>query len=105
MPGGPGPGSILIVVDADLDAEKRATTANQLLAGRDRLRELASAHGLSELRLASDGTLFVHVDRDPGYRPVLRFVEEATKSLGAEPNVVVDDAPAAKAKLPTASRL
>jgi hypothetical protein len=85
--------------------EYARASADQLRAARTTLRTLAGRHGLSGLRLAADGTLFVHVDDDPGYRPLLTFVDEATKSLGAEPNVVSDQTPAAAAKLPSAAVL
>ena len=65
----------------------------------------ASKHGLSDLRLAPDGTLFVHVDHVPGYGPILRFVADATKLLKAESNVVTGDTAAARVKLPTSSSL
>ncbi len=58
--------------------------------------QLAERHGLAELRLTDEGMLVVHVVDDPTYRPVIRFVRDATHLLGAEPQVVTDDAPAAK---------
>jgi hypothetical protein len=76
------------------DVEPRASGA-QLRRARRRLQRLADELGLSNLRLAQDGTLVVHVDDDPSYRPVLKFVTEATLILGAEPHVVTDDAPIA----------
>lgn len=82
--------------------EQARATADQLRAAAATLRVLAARHGLSGPRLADDGTLFVHIDQDPGYRPLLAFVDEATKALGAEPNVVTDQTPAAAAKLPDA---
>lgn len=85
-------------------AQARAS-ADQLRAAATTLRTLAARHGLSGLRLAEDGTLFVHIDSEPGYRPLLTFLDEATKALGAEPNVVTDQTPAATAKLPGATPL
>lgn len=82
----------------------RATT-DQLLGSQAGLRKLAAREGLSNLRLAPDGTVFVHVDRDPGYGPVLRFVEAATELLGAEPNVVTDETESARVKLPSSAAL
>lgn len=84
--------------------EARAS-AEQLRASGAILRDLASRHGLSNLRLALDGTLFVHVDDDPGYRRLLDFVADATAAVGAEPNVVTDEAPVATTKLPAATAL
>ena len=69
------------------------------------LRDLAGRYDLSDLRLADDGTLFVHVDDDPGYRQLLEFVAEATRAVGAEPNVATDETPAAAVKLPAAVAL
>jgi hypothetical protein len=80
-------------------------SADQVIGSQVILRELAAREGLSNLRLAVDGTVFVHIDHDPGYGPVLRFVEAATRVLGAEPNVVTDETPAARAKLPTSAAL
>lgn len=76
------------------DLEPRAT-AQQIRAAKARLSKLARSLELSDLRLTPQGTLVVHVERDPSYRPVLKFVTEATRILGAEPHVVTDDAPAA----------
>jgi hypothetical protein len=87
-----------------VDSDVRATAA-QLAAASSSLRTLADAEGLSDLRLSPDGTLFAHVDNDPTYRSVLRFVAAATQLLGVEPNVVVDHTPAALAKLPASSPL
>ncbi len=88
-----------------MNVETPRASADQVLRSRVLLRELAARQGLSDLRLAPDGTVFVHVDNDPGYGPVLRFVEAATKALGAEPNVVTDETAAARAKLPTSTAL
>lgn len=77
------------------DVDPRATAA-QVGRARLGLLELARRHGLAELRVTSGGALVVHVVDDPGYRPVIRFVVEATSLLGAEPDVIVDDAPAAR---------
>jgi hypothetical protein len=76
------------------DVEPRAP-ANQVRRARDQLRRTADELGLSNLRLAKDGTLVVHVDDDPSYRQVLKFVTEASRILGAELHVVTDDAPIA----------
>ncbi|HLI53812.1 MAG TPA: hypothetical protein VKU88_05770 [Acidimicrobiales bacterium] len=72
-------------------------TADQLRTARQQLREMAARLELSNLRVADDGTLLVHVDVDgnPGYRPVIKFVNQATDLLGAVPRVVVDSAPGA----------
>lgn len=70
-------------------------TADQLRKAHQQLTEMAGRLALSDLRVADDGTVLVHVDRDPGYRPVIRFVNEATRLLGAVPRVVVDSAPGA----------
>lgn len=60
-----------------------------------KLRELAARLGLSDLRVAEDGTILLHVDHDRTHRPVIRFLNEATRLIGAEPYLVTDDAPAA----------
>lgn len=85
--------------------EQPRASADQLRAARTALRTMATRYGLSGLRLVEDGTLFVHIDSDPGYGPLLAFVDEATKMIGAEPNVVSDETPAAVAKLPAAAVL
>lgn len=77
---------------ADLEP---VATADQLRKARQPLTNVAARVGLSELRLADDGTLLVHVTSDRGYRPVIDFVNEASKLLGAVPRVVVDSAPGA----------
>lgn len=86
-----------------MNVETPRAGVEQVLGSQAALRELAAREGLSDLRLAPDGTVFVHVDHDPGYGPVLRFVEAATEVLGAEPNVVADETAAATAKLPTSA--
>src|SRR5699024_9309016 len=101
---GDGPASTTLGAMARGTRGARAS-AEQLHACRAVLRDLAGRHGLSNLRLAADGTLFVHVDDDPGYRRLLDFVADATAGIGAEPNVVTDETPAAATKLPTASAL
>lgn len=70
-------------------------TADQLRKARRQLTDLAGRQELSDLRVAKDGTLLLHVDRDLGYRPVIKFVTQATRLLGAVPRVVVDSAPGA----------
>jgi hypothetical protein len=70
-------------------------TADQVRKARSQLNQLATDLELSDLRVTSDGTLLLHVDRDPGYRPVIKFVAAAAQLLGAVPRVVTDDAPAA----------
>jgi glucose/arabinose dehydrogenase len=84
---------------------KARASADQLRAAATTLRTLADRHGLSRLCLTADGTLFVHVDSESGYRPILAFVDVATQVLGAEPNVVSDQASVAATKLPDAERL
>jgi hypothetical protein len=79
-------------IDADLGP--RATAA-QLKSARPQLKQLASRHGLSSLRLADEGTLVVHVEFDPTYRSVLKFIAQATHLLQAEPHVITDDSPIA----------
>jgi ABC-type sugar transport system substrate-binding protein len=74
--------------------ERRATRA-EVLAARKALRELAKAQGLSEPRVDAVGTVIVHSD-DPGYGPVMRYADAATKALGVWVNVVTDDATAAQ---------
>lgn len=88
-----------------VSTEQARASVDQLRAAATTLHALAARHGLSGLRLSDDGTLFVHIDSEPGYRPLLAFVDEATKTLGAEPNVVTDQTPAAEAKLPGAAPL
>lgn len=70
-------------------------TADQIRKARRKLTEMAGRLDLSDLRVADDGTVLVHVERDLGYRPVIAFVNEATRLLGAVPRVVVDSAPGA----------
>lgn len=87
------------MVSADVDLVPRAS-AGQIRGARVKLLELARHHGLSDVRLASGAapaTLVVHVDEDPTYKPVLRFLADATDVLGAEPHTVTDDTPAARA--------
>jgi hypothetical protein len=62
-----------------MNVETPRASAVQVLGSRAALRELAARQGLSDLRLAPDATVFVHVDHDPSYGLVLRFVEAATK--------------------------
>lgn len=70
-------------------------TADQIRKARQQFLDLAVRLDLSDLRVADDGTLLVHVDRQNGYRPVINFVNEAAQLLGAVPRVVVDSAPGA----------
>lgn len=67
-------------------------TAAQVRKAAAKLRETATRLGLSELRVADDGTIVLHVDNDATHRPVIRFLNDATTLLGAEPYVVTDDA-------------
>lgn len=94
-----------ILADMAVTTERARASVDQLRAAAATLRALAVRHGLSGLRLADDGTLFVHIDSEPGYRPVLDFVDAATRVLGAEPNVITDQTAAAVAKLPGAEPL
>ncbi len=86
-------GTMALMSRVGSDVESRASTA-QLRKARRELLELAARHHVSDLRLTDDGTLVLHVDDDNTYRPVLKFVDEVTRFLGAEPHVVTDDAPA-----------
>lgn len=70
-------------------------TADQIQKTRQQLKEMAVRLELSDLSVANDGTVVLHVDRDLGYRPVIKFVTEATQLMGAVPRVVVDSAPGA----------
>jgi hypothetical protein len=83
-----------VVAKIASDVEPRATAA-QVRRARGRLQQVADELGLSNLRLATDGTLVVHVDDDPSYRQVLKFVTETSRILGSEPHFVTDDAPIA----------
>ncbi|MGH9107245.1 MAG: hypothetical protein ACRDZX_15725 [Acidimicrobiales bacterium] len=74
---------------------ERVATADQIRKSRWQLTQLAAGLQLSDLRMTNDGTLLLHVDRDPSYRPVIKFVAAATQLLGAVPRVVTDDAPSA----------
>ena len=74
---------------------ERVATADQIRKSRSQLTQLAAGLQLSDLRMTNDGTLLLHVDRDPGYRPVIKLVAAATQLLGAVPRVVTDDAPSA----------
>ncbi|MHB8437848.1 MAG: hypothetical protein ACYDD4_01615 [Acidimicrobiales bacterium] len=94
----------LVIETLELEIEK-VRAERDFTDRATRLRERDQEHGLSDLRLAPDGTVFVHVEREPGYGPVLRFGAEAAKLLKAEPNVVTDDTAVARAKLPTSSTL
>ncbi|MHB8296028.1 MAG: hypothetical protein ACYDH5_15705 [Acidimicrobiales bacterium] len=67
-------------------------SAEQVRKARQGIKDLAVRLEPSDLRVADDGTLLLHVDRDPGYRPVIKFVNEAAQLLGAVPRVVVDSA-------------
>lgn len=84
----------VVVSKTALDLEPIAT-ADQLRKARRQLTALATSLGLSDLRVADDGTLLVHVDNEDGYRPVINFVNEATRLVQAVPRVVVDSAPGA----------
>jgi hypothetical protein len=88
-----------------ITTEVERASADQLRGAADILRTMATRHGLSDLRLDNDGTLFVHIVSDPGYRPLLAFLAEATRTLGVEPNVVSDDAPVAASRLQHAAAL
>lgn len=76
------------------DLEPMATAA-QIRKAASKLKELATRLELSDLRLSEDGTIVLHVDSDLGHRPVIRFLNQATRLMGAEPYVVTDCAPGA----------
>jgi hypothetical protein len=78
---------------SDVTADRRATL-EEVLAHREKLRELASAAGLGGARVAANGALIVHPP-DSGYRATVRFAVEATAVVGAWVQTITDDAPAA----------
>ena len=79
----------------------RRATLDELLAHRDQLRAMTVRHQLEHPRLGTDGSLVVH-PANPGYLDVARFVDEASRLVGAHVYVVTDDVPGVEA---TASQL
>lgn len=76
------------------DVGPRATAA-QIKGAREAVLAAASKHGIDDIRVAEDGTVVVHAN-DPTYRPVLRFIADASSAVGAEVHVITDDAPAGR---------
>jgi len=70
----------------------RRATLDEVVEHRDLLRALARRHHLEQPRLRSDGSLVVH-PANAGYLDVARFVEEASRAIGAHVYVVTDDTP------------
>ncbi|MGI8427500.1 MAG: hypothetical protein ACR2FO_09040 [Actinomycetota bacterium] len=75
----------------DLEPE---ASAEQVRKARQAVLAAAKSHALSDVSLANDGTLVVHVDEDPTYREVLGFITDVKKVIGAAPRVITDDSPA-----------
>ena len=80
---------------SDLATSDRCATRTEVLSARVRLRKLAQKSGLSDPRVAANGTIVVHSDH-PGYREVIRFAGEASEAIGVWPKVITDDVPAAE---------
>ncbi len=87
-------GYLAPMTSAIVDVEPRVTAA-QVRRARVAVLKAARRHGLSAVQLADDGTVVVHVEQDPTYRSVLRFVAEAFAAVGAEVHVITDDTQAA----------
>lgn len=60
-------------------SEERTATHDEVLAGRQRLRELAAAEGLRRARVDASGTVLVASDQR-GYAAVRRFATAATEA-------------------------
>ncbi len=72
-------------------SEERTATRDEVLSGRERLRELAATEGLRRVRVDASGTVLVASDQ-PGYAAVRRFATAATEALGSGwVRVVTDD--------------
>lgn len=70
--------------------DDRRASRTEVLAHRDHLLGLAGRHGLAHVHVRADGALVVTAPA-PGYRPVARFVGEASRAVGAHVYVVTDD--------------
>lgn len=76
-------------------AVDRRATREEVLAHRERLRDLAGAAGLVDPRVGPNGVVIAHPP-DDGYRATLRFARDATAVVGAWVQTITDDAPAAE---------
>lgn len=68
----------------------RVATRDELLTVRALLRSLAAHHQLADARIGTDGTVYVHADRD-GFAPLWRFAAVASLMLDAWVTVSSDE--------------
>ena len=72
----------------------RKATRNEVRVYAAKIRDLATAAGLTRARLRGDGTVVVHSD-EAGYRAVTRLSVTASELVGHYVHVITDDVPGA----------
>lgn len=78
---------------SDIGQVERTATRDEVIAEREGLHRILTAHGLTDPRVRADGSIIVHTD-DGGYGPIIRATGEARELLGHHLKLVTDDTPA-----------